>query len=190
MRHRNPTSPKHVRGETWSLLFVCMSLRQPAPNGGGNGTWEALLLPTGECWRQRPHPGHTHTHTHTPSHPTSAWPCTGPPERPALPCPAAPLDSHRRTSSRSPGAGGLHSWLATPCWVPQGWPSSTNSNLSNAPEDQLWGKLVRNRCTYPGAGSLTVVSEEVTHRSSRSLRRRDEHSMTRQCGRDTCWPMA
>lgn len=51
------------------------------------------------------------------------------------------------------------------------------------------GKLARNGCTYPGAGALTVISEEVTHPSSRSLRR-DEHSMARRCGRDTGWPVA
>lgn len=170
-------------------MSVCPSVSQLL-TGEAMEPGRHCCSPQANAGDSAPTPG-TRTHIHTPPH---TPPAPGRAQvHPSAPRSRVQLLLSIPTAGRPlgvPGQGGYTAGSRPHAGSLRAGPAVQTATSPTPHRINSGGKLVRNRCTYPGAGSLTVVSEEVTHRSSRSLRRRDEHSMTRQCGRDTCWPMA
>lgn len=131
---------------------------------------------------------HAHTHTLTPHQRLAGHRSTREPHAPVSSCSSRfpPQDVLLELPGQGAYTAGLQPHAGSFGLAQQykKQPSPTPKRINSG------GKLVRNGCTYPGAGTLTVTSEEVTHCSPRSLRRGDEHSMTRRCRRDTCRPTA
>ena len=124
-----------------------------------------------------------HTHTLTPHQRLAGHRCTREPRAPGSSCSSRspPQDVLLELPGQGAYTAGLQPHAGSLGLAQQykQQPSPTPKRINSG------GKLVRNGCTYPGAGTLTVTSEEVTHCSPRSLRRGDEHSMTQRCGRES-----